>query len=184
MVLNKEIVLIHGTWCDGNVWGEFATGLRQMGYKVHTPSFRYHDLPYQECLAKVGTVTLQDYRDDLVALIESLDQPPLILGHSLGCLVAQMVAEKTEVAGMILMGPAPTADIYAFYPTTDPQLFYQSVKQVQKFKIERIMPGHHELNIPVSLINTIEAGFAQLERNGQLKQGNGLFEFGEFQIQI
>ena len=28
-----------------------------------------------------------------------------------------MVAEKTEVAGMILMGPAPTADIYAFYPT-------------------------------------------------------------------
>ena len=63
MVLNKEIVLIHGTWCDGNVWGEFATGLRQMGYKVHTPSFRYHDLPYQECLAKVGTVTLQDYRD-------------------------------------------------------------------------------------------------------------------------
>ena len=94
MVLNKEIVLIHGTWCDGNVWGEFATGLRQMGYKVHTPSFRYHDLPYQECLAKVGTVTLQDYRDDLVALIESLDQPPLILGHSLGCLVAQMVAEN------------------------------------------------------------------------------------------
>ena len=117
MVLNREIVLIHGTWCDGNVWGEFATGLRQMGYKVHTPSFRYHDLPYQECLAKVGTVTLQDYRDDLVALIESLDQPPLILGHSLGCLVAQMVAEKTEVAGMILMGPAPTADIHAFYPT-------------------------------------------------------------------
>lgn len=80
MVLNKEIVLIHGTWCDGNVWGEFATGLRQMGYKVHTPSFRYHDLPYQECLAKVGTVTLQDYRDDLVALIESLDQPPTYLG--------------------------------------------------------------------------------------------------------
>ena len=28
-----------------------------------------------------------------------------------------MVAEKTEVAGMILMGPAPTGDIYAFYPT-------------------------------------------------------------------
>ena len=30
MVLTREIILIHGTWCDGNVWGEFATGLRQM----------------------------------------------------------------------------------------------------------------------------------------------------------
>ena len=57
-----------------------------MEYTVHTPSFRYHDLPYQDCLNKVGTVTLQDYRDDLVALIESLNQPPLLLGHSLGCL--------------------------------------------------------------------------------------------------
>lgn len=88
MGLNREIVLIHETWCADNIWGEFATGLRQMEYTVHTPSFCYHDLPYQDCLTKVGTVTLQDYRDDLVALIESLNQPPLILGHSLGCLVA------------------------------------------------------------------------------------------------
>lgn len=88
MGLNREIVLIHETWCADNIWGEFATGLRQMEYTVHTPSFRYYDLPYQDCLNKVGTVTLQDYRDDLVALIESLNQPPLILGHSLGCLVA------------------------------------------------------------------------------------------------
>ena len=88
MGLNREIVLIHETWCADNIWGEFATGLRQMEYTVHTPSFRYHDLPYQDCLTKVGTVTLQDYRDDLVALIESLNQPPLILGRSLGCLVA------------------------------------------------------------------------------------------------
>ena len=76
MVLNKEIVLIHGTWCDGNVWENLRQVYVKWDIKVHTPSFRYHDLPYQECLAKVGTVTLQDYRDDLVALIESLDQPP------------------------------------------------------------------------------------------------------------
>lgn len=33
-------------------------------------------------------------------------------------------------------------------------------------------------------MNDIEAGFAQLEEKGQLKQGAGLFEFGNFQIQI
>ena len=103
MGLNREIVLIHETWCADNIWGEFATGLRQMEYTVHTPSFRYHDLPYQDCLNKVGTVTLQDYRDDLVALIESLNQPLLLLGHSLGFLVAQMAAKKIEIDGMIFM---------------------------------------------------------------------------------
>lgn len=74
--------------------------------------------------------------------------------------------------------------LYAFYPTTDPQLFYQSVKRVQKYKITKVLPGHHDVNIPVSLINEIEAGFAELAKNGQFKQGNGLFEFRDFQIQI
>ena len=66
-------------------------------------SIRCIHLPYQDCLNKVGTVTLQDYRDDLVALIESLNQPLLLLGHSLGFLVAQMAAKKIEIDGMIFM---------------------------------------------------------------------------------
>ncbi len=44
--------------------------------------------------------------------------------------------------------------------------------------------GHHQLSIPVSMIDEIETGFAQIEKNGKLKQGNGLFEFEDFQIQI
>lgn len=68
-----------------------------MEYTVHTPSFRYHDLPYQDCLNKVGTVTLLDYRDDLMALIENLSQPPLILGHSLGFLVARWLLKRQRL---------------------------------------------------------------------------------------
>ncbi len=74
--------------------------------------------------------------------------------------------------------------LYAFYPTTDPILFYESVRKIQKYKISKVLPGHHQLDIPVSLIDEVEAGFAQIEHNGQLKQGNGLFDFGYFQIQI
>ena len=115
--MTKHIVLIHGTWCSGNVWGQFATELENLGYTVHTPSLRYHDLPYKEVEKKIGTVSLTDYVNDTVELIEKLDQPPIILGHSLGCLIAQLVAAKTPVKAMILLGPAPAAGIFAFYPT-------------------------------------------------------------------
>lgn len=113
----KDIILIHGTWCDGNVWGQFAKDLETLGFRIHTPSLLYHDLPYKEVEEKVGAVSLTDYVDDTVALMESLDQPPILLGHSLGCLIAQLAAERSQTAGMILMGPAPTGDIFAFYPT-------------------------------------------------------------------
>jgi len=72
----------------------------------------------------------------------------------------------------------------AFYPTTDPQLFYQSIRKIQKYKINMVLPGHHQLDISVSLIAEIETAFSQLERTGKLKQGNGLFEFRDFQIHI
>ena len=63
--------------------------------------------------------------------------------------------------------------LYAFYPTTDPRLFYESVRKIQDYKIEKVLPGHHQLEIPVSLVTEIEAGFAQIERSGQFEQGNG-----------
>lgn len=72
----------------------------------------------------------------------------------------------------------------AFYPSTDPQLFFQSVRKIQNLSIERILPGHHQLSIPVDLIDRIENGFSKLSDEGKLKQGNGVFDFGDFQIHI
>lgn len=72
----------------------------------------------------------------------------------------------------------------AFYPTTDPMLFYHSVKKVRQLNVDKILPAHHELNIPVELIKRIENAFAQLEDKGILGRGNGIFDFGEFQIHI
>lgn len=72
----------------------------------------------------------------------------------------------------------------AFYPTTDPQLFAASVKKVQRLNISRVLPAHHELAIPVDLIDRIDSAFNGLARSGKLKQGSGIFEFGDFQIHI
>lgn len=115
--MKNHIVLIHGTWCNGDVWGDFATKLEQLGFVVHTPSLRYHDLPYDECFKLVGDVSITDYVNDLVMYIEQLSIEPIILGHSLGGLLAQLVASRVNHKGLILMGTAPTADIFAFYPT-------------------------------------------------------------------
>ena len=112
-----NIVLIHGTWCDGTVWGEFADDLQKLGLKVYTPTLRYHDLPYEEVEKKVADVSLDEFTDDIVDFIETLDEDPIVLGHSLGGLLAQKVAMRTKTKGLILMGTAPAAGIFAFYPS-------------------------------------------------------------------
>ncbi len=74
--------------------------------------------------------------------------------------------------------------LYAFYPTTDPRKFWESVQRVRRLDVDRVLPGHHQLCIPVELIGRIEEGFHSLDRAGKLRFGCGVFDFGDFQIQV
>jgi pimeloyl-ACP methyl ester carboxylesterase len=47
---------------------------------------------------KIASLSLRDYTDDLVRFVNSLDHPPLLIGHSMGGLLAQLVAARTRQA--------------------------------------------------------------------------------------
>ncbi|MCM1128021.1 MAG: MBL fold metallo-hydrolase [Lachnospiraceae bacterium] len=72
----------------------------------------------------------------------------------------------------------------AFYPTTNPSLFWQSVKKVKSLEIKRLLPAHHQLNVSVGIIERIEKAFSELADKGMLKPGAGIFYFEDFQIHI
>jgi pimeloyl-ACP methyl ester carboxylesterase len=114
----KHVVLIHGTWCRGDSWGPTRAAFEERGYTVHTPTLRYHELPLQEGGVKIAPLSMRDYTDDLVALVDSLDSPPLIVGLSLGGLLAQLVAARTRHAGVVVACPARAAGVFAATPTS------------------------------------------------------------------
>jgi pimeloyl-ACP methyl ester carboxylesterase len=116
--MNKHVILIHGTWGTGPHWTQARAAFEERGYTVHTPTLRHHDLPLLEGAMKIATLSLRDYTDDLVALAESLDSPPLLVGLSMGGLLAQLVAARTAHAGVVAGCPAPAAGIFALYPST------------------------------------------------------------------
>lgn len=72
----------------------------------------------------------------------------------------------------------------AFYPSTNPKEFWESVRKIQSLEINRIFPGHHHLSISVSIIDKIENAFHNLSNEGKLEQGNGIFSYDDFQIHI
>ena len=72
----------------------------------------------------------------------------------------------------------------AFYPTTDPILFADSVDKIRILKVNRLFPGHHNLDISVALIDKIHSAFTKLKEDGELRQGSGIYEFEGFQIHI
>lgn len=72
----------------------------------------------------------------------------------------------------------------AFYPSTNPRQFYQSIQRISSLDICRIFPGHHTLNLSPDIILQIEDAFQSLNNSGMLVHGSGIFEFDQFQIQL
>lgn len=75
--------------------------------------------------------------------------------------------------------------LFAFYPSTDPILFKQSVDKISNLKgIKKVLPAHNDLDIQTSIINDIKNAFKDIEDRDMLKQGSGEFDFGYFKIRI
>ena len=84
----------------------FRKPFEAAGYKVHTPSLRHHEKGAKPSRA-LGTTSLLDYAQDLEAFIDRLDQVPIIIGHSLGGLLAQMLAARGKARALVLLAPCP-----------------------------------------------------------------------------
>ncbi len=101
-------------------------------------------------------------------------------GHSPGHICLYEQARQYLYSGDLVYAGC----LDAFYPSTDPLLFRRSIKKLLNLPVQRILPGHHRLDISSALIAAIDAGFEQIFLADKLKHGGGIFDFGEFQIHI
>ena len=53
---SKHVVIIHGTWGNGDTFSDARREFEARGYTVHTPTLRYHDLPLEEGADKIASV--------------------------------------------------------------------------------------------------------------------------------
>ena len=112
--MTKTIVMIHGMWGGGWCWENFKHYFEQRNYQCHTPTLRYHDIdPKDKPDPGLGTVSLIDYAQDLEEYIRNLDEKPLLMGHSMGGLLAQILGARGLAKGLVLLTPASPSGINA-----------------------------------------------------------------------
>ena len=101
-------------------------------------------------------------------------------GHSPGhCCFYESEREDLYSGDLIYKGC-----LDAFYPSTDPMQFWQSVKKIQQLRVKRVLPGHHAIPVSPDIIDKVADAFHSIHDSGALSQGKGIFDFGEFQIHI
>jgi non-heme chloroperoxidase len=98
--------MIHGAFCGPWVFDSFRLPFEAAGYEVHAPTLRFHEKGAKPSRT-LGMTSLLDYANDLGKFIDTLESPPVLLGHSLGGLLAQMLAARGKARALVLLAPCP-----------------------------------------------------------------------------
>ncbi len=116
--MTETILMIHGMWCGGWCWRKYKDFFEEKGYNCICPTLRFHDIdPKGLPDPRLGTTSLLDYVEDLEEVIQELGVPPIIMGHSMGGLLAQILGSRGLAKVLILLAPASPHGIIALRPS-------------------------------------------------------------------
>lgn len=116
--MTKTIVMIHGMWGGGWYWENYAKYFEARGYRCIRPTLRFHDMNPQEAPdPRLGTTSLLDYVADLEKEILELKETPILMGHSMGGLLAQILGSRGLARALVLLTTASPAGIVALKPS-------------------------------------------------------------------
>lgn len=98
------IVFVHGAFCGGWAFDAFREPFEAAGFETHAPNLPHHERGADlELLAETG---LKDYAHALQHYVRELRAAPVLVGHSLGGLVAQLASAQVQTAGLVLLAPS------------------------------------------------------------------------------
>ncbi|MGI9364303.1 MAG: alpha/beta hydrolase [Rhizobiaceae bacterium] len=169
------VLLLTGTnaaaWTMENVRASFEMS----GYSCHSLTYRYHDLPTgTERDNKLIGLSIADYVEDARKAIQEIGEAPVVVGHSLGGVVAQLLAGEGAVRAGVLLNSSVVNGVLA---TTEEE------RELGKLFISSGAFWEHALGQDINLLakyglNTLSEDLqSDIHARLDTESGRVLFEF-------
>jgi non-heme chloroperoxidase len=105
---STPVVFIHGLWLLPSSWANWADLFKQAGYAPLTPDWPGDPDTVEQARKNPDVLagkTLKDVADHTTELIDALVKKPVLIGHSTGGLLAQMLAGRGLSAVTVAVDP-------------------------------------------------------------------------------
>jgi pimeloyl-ACP methyl ester carboxylesterase len=115
-IQSRTIVFIHGMYMTPLCWENWIPWFEKRGYRAHSPAWPGRDekpetLRSRHPDPRLAELTLDSIVDHLAGFISGLPEKPVLIGHSMGGLVAQLLLQKGIAAAAVAVDSAPPAGL-------------------------------------------------------------------------
>ena len=104
------VVFVHGLWLLPSSWDRWAAFFEEDDFVALTPGWPDDPLTVEDAKAHPEVFagkSIGDVADHYESIITQLDHTPVIIGHSFGGLIAQILAGRGLSASAVAIDPAP-----------------------------------------------------------------------------
>jgi non-heme chloroperoxidase len=104
------VVFVHGLWLLPSSWARWAEVFEEAGFAPVTADWPDDPATVEEAKAHPGTFagkTVGQVADHVAEVIGKLERKPVVIGHSFGGLMTQIVAGRGLAAAAVAIDPAP-----------------------------------------------------------------------------
>ncbi len=108
------LMLVHGAWLSARSWENFADYFRDRGFTVSAPEWprKHGDVEQlREATEELEGLGLTEIVDHYGNQIKSLEEPPVLIGHSFGGLIVELLLDRGLGRAGVAMSPAPPKGI-------------------------------------------------------------------------
>jgi pimeloyl-ACP methyl ester carboxylesterase len=120
------IVLIHGLWMTPRSWEHWVPYYEGKGYRVLTPTYPGFEIEVEALNADpspIASLTVPEVVSHLAGIITELEQQPIIMGHSFGGTLTQILLDHGCGAAGVAINSAPTEGVRVSPPSQVKSLF-------------------------------------------------------------
>lgn len=117
---SKTIVFITGAFVSNRCWDNWRTYFESKGYITIAPAWPFKEGSAEELRARrpndkeLASLTLARVLDYYTGIIKQLPEKPILIGHSLGGMMTQILVNRDLAAAGIAIHPAPTKGILPY----------------------------------------------------------------------
>ncbi|MFZ0042634.1 MAG: alpha/beta hydrolase [Solirubrobacteraceae bacterium] len=104
------VAFVHGLWLLPSSWDRWVTFFEEAGFITITPGWPDDPDTVEEARANPETFahkSIGDIADHVAKILKRLDRKPVVIGHSFGGLLTQILAGRGLAAASVAIDPAP-----------------------------------------------------------------------------
>lgn len=175
------VVLVHGLWMTPRSWEGWVAHYEAKGLTVVAPAYPGFEIEVEALRENpdiIANLTVTETVDHLAKVIESLSAPPIIMGHSFGGTLTQLLLARGLGAAGVVVDSAPTEGVRV-NPISQARSLFPALKNpANRHKAVAFTP--EEFHYAFTNTLTEEDSLAAWERYAIAAPGNWVWEYGLF----